>query len=186
MTLSTRRLAGHPAYDGSQIDSLWAYREQGIQGDSLVAWTGRCSIPFAKMIDQDDVRRRSRIRSPLMLHFVAEHFDLPPELEKAVLRQRLFAALAAAELGRRDVRRDGDDLWWGRRKLSISIACVTPVSTKFHFGINVRRETGVDVPTASLADVGADPERFADALLRAYSAELAGVADARTRSRGAR
>jgi hypothetical protein len=177
------------AYDGTQIGPLWAYREFGRQGDSLLAWIGRCSIPTRHMIDQDDVRRRARIASPRMLHFVAEHFDAPPDLEKAVLRQRLFATLALEELRARcdaDLRREGDDLFTPREeKLSISVAAATPVSTKFHFGINVVRARGVGVATAGLKDLGIEPAPFAEALLEAYRREIEGVLDARTRSRGA-
>lgn len=175
-------------YDGTQIDSLWAYRAEGIQGDSLVAWVGPCSIPFRHMIDLEDVRAKSPIRSPLMLHFIAEHFDVPPDLEKAVLRQRLFASLARDAFetaGRRRIRREGDDLFDGERKLSISIAAATPISVKFHFGINVRRATGVRVATGGLSDYGIDPRRFARDAQRRYVAEMAGVLDARTRARGA-
>ena len=176
-------------YDGTQIGPLWAYREFGRQGDSLVAWIGRCSIPQRHMIDQDDVRRRAKIASPRMLHFIAEHFDTPPDLEKAVLRQRLFATLALEGLRARcdvEIRREGDDLFTLREeKLSISVATATPVSTKFHFGINVVRARGVGVVTAGLKDLGIDPGPFAEALLEAYRRELEGVLDARTRSRGA-
>jgi hypothetical protein len=187
--MKTLLLARRFAYDGTQIDSLWAYRELGVQGDSLVAWIGKCYIPRRNMIDLEDVRARSVIRSPLMLHFISEHFDTPPDLEKAVLRQRLFAALARdvfETAGGPRLRRDGDDLFEGRAKLSISIAAATPVSTKFHFGINVRRATGVGVPTAGLAQYGIDPARMAREALARYAAEMAGVGDARTRARGAR
>jgi hypothetical protein len=175
-------------YDGTQIDSLWAYRAHGAQGDSVVAWIGPCSVPTRHMIDQEDVRSRSVIRGPLMVHFVAEHFDAPVDLEKAVLRQRLFATVARdafeAAAGKR-VRRDGDDLFDGGRKLSISIACATPVSVKFHFAVNVKRAAGVGVPTGALADHGVEPVRFAKDVLARYAAEMRGVIDARTRARGA-
>ncbi|MBI2932673.1 MAG: DUF366 family protein [Planctomycetes bacterium] len=176
-------------YDGSQIDSLWAYREHGVQGDSLVAWIGPCAIPVRHMIDLEDVRARSVIRGPKMIHFIAEHFDTPPDLEKAVLRQRVFATLARdafESASRRRVRREGDDLFDGEAKLSISIACATPVSVKFHFGINVRRATGVGVKTAGLDQYGIDAARFARDLLIRYEKEMEGVVDARTRARGAR
>jgi hypothetical protein len=167
------------AYDGSQIGPLWAYREFGRQGDSLAK----------HMIDLEDVRRGARIAGPKMLHFIAEHFDTPPDLEKGVLRQRLFATLVLEELrarGAEGLRRDGDDLFTLREeKLSISVAAATPVSAKFHFGINIVRATGVGVKTAGLNDLGIEPEPFARALLDAYRREMEGVLDARTRARGA-
>ncbi len=183
-------LLGRPAkYDGTQIGPLWAYRVHGIQGDSLVAFRGPCAIPARHMIDQEDVRRRAKIASPDMLHFLAEHFDAPVDLEKAVLRQRLFASTVHVEVARRSrqaVLRDGDDLFTlDGRKLSISIATATAVSSKFHFGINVREARGVGVKTAGLRDLGIDAPELALAVLGAYRREIAGVLDSRTRARGA-
>lgn len=175
-------LADRPIdYDGTQIHSLWAYRTFGLQGDSLVAFQGACAIPFENMVDLEDVRARSRIASPRMLHFIAEHFDR--DLEKAVLRQRLLAALVQEELGPQ-TRRDGDDLFLGPGKLSISIATLTPVSSKIHFGINIVRATDVGVETRALGDLGAEPAALAGRVLARYAQEMAGVLDARTRVRG--
>jgi hypothetical protein len=133
------------------------------------------------MVDLEDVRAKSRIAGPHMLHFIAEHFDL--DLEKAVLRQRLLAALAKDALPP-GVRRDGDDLYAGPGKLSISIATLTPVSSKIHFAVNVVPATDVGVETAALRDLGVDPAAFGRELLARYAAEAAGILDARTRVRG--
>jgi hypothetical protein len=168
-------------YDGTQIHSLWAYRVYGVQGDSLVAFQGGCEIPFANMVDLEDVRAQSRIASPRMLHFIAEHFDL--DLEKAVLRQRLLAAIVRDELGR-DVRREGDDLFLGPGKLSISIATLTPVSSKIHFGINIERALNVGVETRALQDLGVDGTDLAKRVLVQYASQIDGIHDARTRVRG--
>ena len=172
---------GRIDYDGLQIQSLWAYRTFGLQGDSIVAFVGGCEIPFGNMVDLEDVLAKARIASPLMLHFIVEHFDL--DLEKAVLRQRLLAALAK-DLLPAGVTRDGDDLFVSGGKLSISIATLTPVSSKIHFGVNVERATDVGVETRSLKDVGVDPSVFARVLMERFAKELDGVLDARTRVRG--
>lgn len=168
-------------YDGTQIHSLWAYRAFGTQGDSIVAFVGGCSIPFDNMVDLEDVRSKSRIASPLMLHFIVEHFDR--DLEKAVLRQRVLA-VAARDLLPAGVTREGDDLFVSGGKLSISIATLTPVSSKIHFGINVERATDVGVETRSLRDLGVEPTSYARALMERYVREMDGVLDARTRVRG--
>ena len=171
-------------YDGTAIRSLWAYREFGLQGDSLVAFAGPCDIPFDHMVDLEDVKARSAIASPRMLHFIAEHFDL--DLEKTVLRQRVLAVLVGEALARRlgrTVDRRGDDLFDSDRKLSISIATATPVSTKIHFGINIRSE-GTPVPTKGLADYGIDPAAFAREILEAYPREMEEVRMARCKVRG--
>jgi len=171
-------------YDGTAIHSLWAYRNFGIQGDSLLAFVGACDIPFDHMVDLEDVRAGKRIWSPKMLHFIEERFDT--DLEKAVLRQRLLATVARDRLAERKVPvlRHGDDLFVGERKLSISIAAATPVSTKIHFGMNVVRAEGLDVPTEALATFGVQPKELADRVLESYAEELGGVLDARTRARG--
>lgn len=180
-----RFLAEPIDYDGTAIHSLWAYRNFGIQGDSLVAFVGGCDIPFENMVDLEDVRARKRIWSPRMLHFIEERFE--SDLEKAVLRQRILAVAVREEFERlsgRRIERRGDDLFDGERKLSISIAAATPVSTKIHFGINVERADGLDVATEGLTTHGVVPRELAEAVLRRYAAELDGVLDARTRSRG--
>jgi hypothetical protein len=179
--MKTHWAAARIDYDGTQIHSLWAYRSFGVQGDSIVAFVGGCEIPFSNMVDLEDVRAKSRIASPLMLHFIVEHFDL--DLEKAVLRQRLLAAVVKDALPA-GVRRDGDDLFLGPGKLSISIATLTPVSSKIHFGINVERATDVGVETRALRDLGVEPEPLARAVMDRCAAETAGVLDARTRVRG--
>jgi hypothetical protein len=174
-------------YDGSQMEPQWAFRRFGLAGESVVAFAGPCRVSFARMLDLEDLARRAAIRGPRMLHWIAEHFDA--DLERAVLRQRLFACLVLERLERRvrrRLRRDGDDLYDGERKLSISIAAPTPVSCKIHFAMNVRRATGVGVPTEGIATYGVDPEAFAVEVMRAYAAELRGVAEARVTARAVR
>lgn len=87
-------------------------------------------------------------------------------------------------LAGRRIDRRGDDLFDGAKKLSISIAAATPVSTKIHFGINVVRADGLDVPTEGLEAYGVDPRGLTEAVLKRYADEMAGVFDARTRARG--
>ena len=179
--MKTLQSAERIDYDGAQIHSLWAYRTFGLQGDSIVSFEGACSVPFENMVDLEDLRAKARIAGPHMLHLIVEHFDL--DLEKAVLRQRLLVSLAKDALPA-GIRRDGDDLFAGTGKLSISIATLTPVSSKIHFAVNVVRATDVGVETAALGDLGVDPAAFARDLLARYAAEAAGVLDARTRVRG--
>ncbi|MDP6959422.1 MAG: DUF366 family protein [Planctomycetota bacterium] len=172
-------------YDGIALQSLWAYRTLGTQGNSLVSFIGGCDFPFENMADLEDVRAEKRIWSPRMLHFIEERFDM--DLEKAILRQRLLAILvkeAVSSHSSRSIRREGDDLFDEDRKLSISIATVTPVSTKIHFGINVDRAEGLDVQTEGLSTYGIDPRVVAEAVLQRYPEEMESVEDARTRVRG--
>lgn len=171
-------------YDGTPLESLWAYRHLRIEGDAIVAFVGPCDIPPEKIVDLEDRLDGSRIYSPKMLHFIVEHFEL--ELEQGVWRQRLLAAIVKDILAERTgahLLRQGDDLFDGNRKLSVSIATLTPVSTKVHFGINVETE-GTPVPTKGLADYGVDPSDFAHAVMQAYVAECASIRAARCKVRG--
>ncbi|MCL5046252.1 MAG: DUF366 family protein, partial [Actinobacteria bacterium] len=42
-------------YDGRQLSSLWAFRNFGIQGDSIVAFRGPCHVELTEMVDLADV-----------------------------------------------------------------------------------------------------------------------------------
>lgn len=162
-------------YNGSQIESLWAYKKFGIKGDSIVAFIGGCNIPFAKMVDEEDKCLKSKIYSRLMLHFIIEHFETG--LERAILKQRLLAAIVKDVLGK-SIKRDGDDLYDGDAKLSISIATISPVSTKIHFGINIDSR-GTPVKTKGLKDYRIEPKPFAVEVMRRYIAEMEGIKQAR-------
>jgi hypothetical protein len=173
-------------YDGSQMQPHWAYRKTGAAGDSVVAFEGSCDVRPERMLDLEDLRAGSVIRGPHMLHFIVEHFDR--DLEKAVLRQRLLAAIAREELeraARRRFERRGDDLYDGPRKLSISIAAPTAVSTKIHFAVNVKESKEAGVPTRGLEAYRIRPRPFARAVMEAYRREIAGVHQARVKARPA-
>lgn len=167
-------------YDGSQLKSLFAYLNYGLEGDSVLAWQGSCNIPFEKMIDGEDILAKSAICGENMLHFIAELYGVT--LGHAVALQRLLAALAAdtvreltenAKLscGTIVLRREGDDLYFGERKFSISIATVSPVSAMIHFAVNVDNR-GTPVPTVSLSDFEVPVHAFAEKLLEKFANEV--------------
>ena len=166
-------------YTGQQLASLWAYRNFGLMGDSIVAFIGPCNIPFNLMADVEDVRGRHKIYSSLMLHFIVEHFDC--DLEKAVLRQRILAGIVKEILEEQikpRLKRRGDDLYDGDKKLSISIATASPVSTMIHFAINIETKR-TPVKTAGLNDYKVSPKQFALKIMQAYAEEMQGVKQAR-------
>ncbi len=153
-------------YDGSQIGSLWAYTRFGAREDSIVCFRGSCNIPLKHMIDLEDRIHDEKIESPDMLHFIAEHFDVP-SLKMAYARQRLLACIAGEILKDKGfiVMRKGDDLFYNGGKLSISIASTSTVSCKIHFGMNVECEEymslgkmGVKDPDGVMKQIG---ERYA-------------------------
>ena len=172
-------------YDGTQLRSHFALREFGIVGDSIVAFIGPCRVPLSRMVDLVDVRERSPIRAASMVHLIAEHFD--ESLEAAVLRQHVLAAIVAEEARqsaskRADVRRRGNDLFIGRRKLSVSVATRSPVSTLVHVGINIDPR-GAPVPAVGLRELGIEPEALAHRLLDRYAEECAIAARSRAKVR---
>ncbi len=170
-------------YRGPELASHFAYRRFDVLGDSCVAWVGGCWVQTAGLVDLADSKNNEVIFSKRMLHFILENFDL--DLEKAVLRQRLFAAIVKQELERRGVAgvvRRGDDLYVGDAKLSVSIATLSGVSALVHFGINVESE-GTPVKTLGLADFKIEPRAFATAVMEQYRDEQAGIDEARRKVR---
>lgn len=169
-------------YTGKQLSSLWAYKNFHIQGDSMVVFRGPCHIDFKEMVDLEDVLAASPIYGSDMLHFIVEHFDM--DLEKMILRQRLFMALIQDALSIPELVRKGDDLFWGEKKLSISIATLSPVSTMMHTALNIVSK-GTPVETIGLQELGVkDFYAFGEQIGLAYQKELAGIKGARCKVRG--
>lgn len=185
--MNARWIARRIAYDGSQLRSHWILERHGLVGDALVAFRGPCALPFEEFADLEDKLAASPIAADDMLHFLWERFD-DGDLDRATLRQRLLAArvhdvLASLRPGSaRRLRRDGDDLFLGAGKLSVSVATRGPVSTLIHFGLNVGNE-GTPVRTASLGDLRLQPAAVARAVLDATVREEADIARARCKVR---
>lgn len=173
--METRLLEVAIAYTGAQLRSGWITQIAGIIGDSAVAFLGPCEVAPEHMVDMADLETGARISSPYMLHLIIEHPGL--DLAHITTRQRLLMAIAGeiinAHLGETLLRRDGDDLYLQQRKLSISVATVSPVSGLIHAGFNVRGE-GAPVPAIGLVELGLDPRDFAQRLLTAYATEITG------------
>jgi hypothetical protein len=164
------------SYDGSQLRSLFAYLDHGVLGPSIISWIGRCNIPTSHMVDGEDLLANAIIAGDEMLHFIIEVFDR--DLFSGVALQRLFASIArdymqahaGSALQAETLIRDGDDIYWGDRKLSISIATRSPVSTMVHFAMNITNE-GTPVKTACLNDWQVDPRRTAEDLMTLFKKE---------------
>jgi hypothetical protein len=117
-----------------------------------------------------------------MAHVIAEHPGCP--LREAVMRQRLMVALLGellADTGKL-ARRDGDDLYYGDRKLTVSIAAPSPASSLIHLGINVDPR-GAPVPAVGLRDLGLDATTVLAGLLERYAREMDTAAYAATKVR---
>lgn len=172
------------AYDGSQLRAHWILSRTGIVGDAVVGFRGPCRVRDDEMADLADLDGPG-IAGDDMVHVVWESFATP-DLLLAVHRQRLLAAQAAETLARLSpgvgLLRDGDDLWVGDGKLSISIATVSPVSSLVHFAVNSTRG-GAPVRTAALADLGVDAAVFGRDLLARIAEEQQSIAAARAKVR---
>jgi hypothetical protein len=171
-------------YGGRELRSHFALDVFGIVGDSAVAFVGPCRVELAEMVDLVDVRAGASIYSPLMVHFIVEHFGVA--LVEMVLRQRLLARLAAdllRELGVAELLVRGNDLYVAGRKASVSVATCSPVSSLLHLGVNVATE-GTPVPTWGLAERRLAPEPFARELLARYAREMDDVRRAAAKVKG--
>jgi hypothetical protein len=183
-----RRLVRHVAleprheYDGSQLRPHFLMARFGIVGDAAVIFRGPADVRGAALVDLEDRGQKHVIRSADMLHLMVERFEA--DLVLGIFLQRLIASIVADQVRAlapgRTVLRNGDDVRVDGRKLSVSIATVSPVSTLIHFGINVD-PAGAPVPAAGLSELGIDPNAFAPALLGLLDAELEGIAHARAK-----
>lgn len=177
MKLAFRILDGELAYTGAELRSGWASAHTGLSGAVAAGFVGPCDVPTANLVDMDDARAGLFIRARRMAHAIIEHPDCT--LETAVLRQRLLVCILAELLGARGkaVRRDGDDLFWNERKLTVSIAAPGPAGCLIHLGINVD-PSGAPVPAAGLDEMGLDARELLTALFERYAAELETAAHA--------
>lgn len=170
-------------YDGAQLAAHWILRTTGIVGDALVAFRGPCGVAREQIADLADIDGPG-IAGDDMLHFLWERFD-DGDLERAVLRQRLLAVNAASALSARGVpiERDGDDLFVGGSKLSISIATRSLVSSLIHFAMNVTTR-GTPVRTTALDELGIEVQPLAEDILSRVAVEEASIGLARAKVRG--
>jgi hypothetical protein len=174
-------------YNGRQLTSHWAYRNYHVLGDSIVSFQGPCQVTINEMVDLKDVLNEAPIYSEGMLHFIAEHYTL--DLEQTILRQRLMIASLKdliTEKTNASLQRYGDDLFVKERKLSVSIATLTPVSTIIHTGVNITGRNA-PVPAIGLAELGLDREgitALGESLCKVYVEEYHQIKLARCKVRG--
>lgn len=180
MKLETKWIPKKIKYDGSQMHSLYSYLNHQVLGDSVIAFRGPCEVQFAEMLDGEDLLAKSAIRGSDMVHFIFEIFD--QNLFSAVLLQRLFTSIVAEVIfdmskGTIKLKRDGDDLYLQKRKLSISIAAKSPQSSMIHFAVNVS-EKGTPVATVGLTEMKLKPDEFARQCLQKIAKEYTSILSA--------
>ena len=160
-------------YNGSQIAPLWAY-SMGIKGDSVVIFHGPMDVTFDNMKDLEDEKAGKTIMGDDLVHIIVERFNSPASMRLAYYMQRLLIVSIKEVLGKRgtETTRNGDDLFVGDGKLTVSIASAGVASEKIHCGINITTKgTPSDVHTSALLDIGINDwksiaEEVADTFIR--------------------
>ncbi len=160
-------------YTGGELRPRYAYLEHGVVGNSLIAFRGPCRVSLDHMVDGEDFLQNSKIQGDDMVHFIFELFN--QSLFSGVLLQRLFASividvLKSLSLEKLDLQRKGDDIYWGTKKLSISVATCSVNSVLIHFAVNVSNE-GTPVETCCLDDFSVEVIPMVMACLKAAQAE---------------
>lgn len=171
-------------YLGNQLAPHWIYSNFNVLGDAIVGFIGAANVTVERMVDLVDVQDKAFIYSPLMLHFIVEHFDT--NLTMAILKQRILIVCIKDELEQLEIipSRRGDDLYINQRKLSVSIATQSMVSTLIHVGLNIKT-TGTPVPAIGLEELGVpDVKAFALNVMNRYKQELEKIYEARCKVRG--
>ena len=173
--MQTKWIDAVSKYDGKQLCSRFAYMEHGLLGNSIVAWRGPCDVGFESMVDGEDLLQRAKICGSDMVHFIVEVFD--QRLLTAVALQRLLTCIVREQLELLNPKlkgvlaREGDDLYFEKRKLSISVATVSPLSVMIHFAANVSTQ-GTPVPTVGLEELSVGASAFGQAVISAFRAEF--------------
>ena len=158
-------------YTGRELRSQWVKDQTGCTGDAAVAFVGPCRVNNEDLVDLEDQRAGTFIRSEFMAHVIVEHRGC--SLRTAVLRQRLLVWNLCELLTERGcvVRRDGDDVYIDDRKLTVSIAAPAAGCNVIHLGINVRPR-GAPVPAVGLEELDIEPKWLLEELLGRYRKEL--------------
>jgi hypothetical protein len=179
--MKTLWIAEKIKYDGTQLASQFNYFHFGLLGPSVIAFVGPCEVTPETMLDGEDFLAGSQIRGAEMLHFCVEIFD--QSLFAGVCFQRLIADFGRRVLEELQpkvqglIAREGDDLYFEGRKLSISIAAPTGRGFVIHFAVNIVNE-GTPIPTACLQELSISAEKYARRMMDLISEEYESVLQA--------
>ncbi len=172
-------------YEGWQLCPHWIYKNFKLQGDAIVAFVGECEVKLTEMVDIEDVINNEPIYSKLMLSFISEQFNVG--LVEGVFRQRLLICKIKEALEKRgfSVTRDGDDLFFDNKKLTVSIATKSATSILIHTGVNIISE-GAPIKASGLqSDMKiSDIKNLAQEIMVQYSEEIDDIVMASTKVRG--
>lgn len=172
-------------YEGWQLAPHWIYKNFKMQGDATVAFIGECEVKLTEMVDIEDVINNEPIYSKSMLSFISEQFNIG--LVEGVFRQRLLICIIKEALEKRGfkITRNGDDLFFEGKKLTVSIATKSVNSILIHTGINID-STEAPVKASGLTSELkiTDIRELAQEILKNYSEEIDDIVLASTKVRG--
>lgn len=172
-------------YEGWQLAPHWIYKNFKMQGDATVAFIGECEVKLTEMVDIEDVINNEPIYSKSMLSFISEQFNI--SLVEGVFRQRLLICIIKEALEKRGFKivRNGDDLFFEGKKLTVSIATKSVNSILIHTGINID-STEAPVKASGLTSELkiTDIRELAQEILKNYSEEIDDIVLASTKVRG--
>jgi len=183
--LKTYLIDENVKYEGWQLSPHWIYKNYKIQGDAIVGFIGECEVKLTEMVDIEDVINNEPIYSKSMLSFISEQFNIG--LVEGVFRQRLLICTIKEALEKRGykITRNGDDLFFDGKKLTVSIATKSATSVLIHTGINIDSE-GAPVKASGLtSELGmTDIEEFAKEVMLSYAEEIDDIILASAKVRG--
>lgn len=172
-------------YEGHQLAPHWIYKNYKIQGDAIVGFIGECEVKLTEMVDIEDVINNEPIYSKLMLSFISEQFNV--NLVEGVFRQRLLICIIKEALEKRGfvLKRDGDDLFFDNKKLTVSIATKSQTSVLIHTGINIDSKNAPINASGLASEMGIDDIKgLANEIMKNYSNEIDDIILASTKVRG--
>lgn len=173
-------------YIGSQLAPHWIYKNFNILSDAVVSFCGGADVKITEMVDLEDVIQNDSIYSPNMLHFIVEKFNTP--LIEGVYLQRLLVIIAKEIIEKftgMTLVRNGDDLFFNEKKLSVSIATCSFNSILIHFAMNITTE-GTPIETSGLkSDLHIENiKELAEMILEKYTEEIEDIKNASCKVRG--
>ncbi len=171
-------------YTGKELSPHWIYKNFNICGDCIVSFLGEVDVKLNEMVDIEDVINIEPISSKKMLNFIIECFDCT--LSEMVWRQRLFISIIKECLEKmgKTIVRDGDDLFFEGKKLSVSIATKSITSTLIHTALNVVSD-GAPIEVSSLSDMGIDNiKKLAQDIMKSFCNEVESIYLAKCKVRG--
>ncbi len=175
-------------YTGSELAPHWIYKNFNLQADAIIGFCGECDVKITEMVDIEDVLDNTPIYSRKMLHFIIEHFNM--QLTEGVVRQRLFINIIREKILEHmpkgsEIIRDGDDLFYNGKKLSVSIAAKSINSVLIHTGLNIISEGAAIEASGLNSDMGLQNiQELGKDIIEAYTKEYDNMILATTKVRG--